>query len=39
MCALYVFLKRSLPMKKKIAAFANGWSDEYLIEALKGVKK
>ena len=26
-------------MKKKIAAFANGWSDEYLIEALKGVKK
>ena len=26
-------------MKRKIAAFASGWSDEYLLEALQGVKK
>ncbi len=26
-------------MKRKIAAFANGWSDEYLLVALEGIKK
>ena len=26
-------------MKRKIAAFANGWSDEYLMIALKGIQK
>ena len=26
-------------MKKKIAVFANGWSDEYLDFALKGIQK
>ena len=26
-------------MKKKIAAFANGWSDEYLLVAIEGVRK
>ncbi len=26
-------------MKRKIAAFANGWSDEYLLTALKGIKQ
>ncbi|MBO4927867.1 MAG: GGDEF domain-containing protein [Clostridiales bacterium] len=26
-------------MKKKIAAFANGWSDEFLLTALKGIKR
>jgi DNA-binding LacI/PurR family transcriptional regulator len=26
-------------MKRKIAAFANGWSDEYLMVALKGIQR
>ncbi|MBO4494672.1 MAG: GGDEF domain-containing protein [Clostridiales bacterium] len=26
-------------MKRKIAVFANGWSDEYLLTALKGIRK
>jgi len=26
-------------MKRKIAAFANGWSDEYLMVALKGIRR
>lgn len=30
---------RGRSMKRKIAAFANGWSDEYLMVALEGIKR
>ena len=26
-------------MKRKVAAFANGWSDEYLMVAIEGIQR